>query len=210
MLKVLLVPHEPTMEWKRLVLKFATNDRVTYLKGDLRNTTDLTRVSANTASSCFILTNRHGNLREEEKRGFMRAITVQDFNPTLRIYVEAPTQAMRQRLVKVGINPTRIVCASTINTRMLANACAWEGASTLINNLLVSASIDEQRDMPSWVKEYACGLGKEIYVISIGVFAGRGFSELVRELFELHGVILLGISEDRRVVLHPGAGYVIT
>ena len=57
-LQVLLVPHEPTMEWKRLVLKFATNDRVTYLKGDLRNTTDLTRASAHTASSCFILTNR--------------------------------------------------------------------------------------------------------------------------------------------------------
>lgn len=45
---------------------------------------------------------RHGNLWEEEKRGFMRAITVQDFNPTLRIFVEAPTQRMRQRLVKVG------------------------------------------------------------------------------------------------------------
>eukprot|EP00752_Nemacystus_decipiens_P006321 g5698.t1 len=171
---VLLVPSEPTMEWKRLVLKFATNDRVTYLKGDLRNTTDLTRASAHTASSCFILTNRHGNLWEEEKRGFMRAITVQDFNPTMRIFVQAPTQEMRQRLVKV------------------------------------SASIDEQQDMPSWVKEYACGLGKEIYVVSIGAFAGRGFSDLVRELFELHGVILLGISEDRRVVLHPGAGYIIT
>ncbi|CAM9647012.1 unnamed protein product [Ectocarpus sp. 4 AP-2014] len=207
---VLLVPHEPTMEWKRLVLKFAANDRVTYLKGDLRSTDDLARVSADTASSCFILTNRHGNLREEEKRGFMRAITVQDFNPSLRIFVEAPTHGMKQRLVKVGINPSRIVCASTVNTRMLANACAWEGASTLINNLLVSASIDEQQDMPAWVKEYASGLGKEIYVVSIGAFAGRGFSELVRELFEQHGVILLGISEDRRVVLHPGAGYVIT
>lgn len=56
--QVLLVPHEPTMEWKRLVLKFATNDRVTYLTGDLRNTTDLTRARAHTASSCFILTNR--------------------------------------------------------------------------------------------------------------------------------------------------------
>ncbi|CAM9568449.1 unnamed protein product, partial [Ectocarpus sp. 12 AP-2014] len=196
--------------WKRLVLKFAANDRVTYLKGDLRSTDDLARVSADTASSCFILTNRHGNLREEEKRGFMRAITVQDFNPSLRIFVEAPTHGMKQRLVKVGINPSRIVCASTVNTRMLANACAWEGASTLINNLLVSASIDEQQDMPAWVKEYASGLGKEIYVVSIGAFAGRGFSELVRELFEQHGVILLGISEDRRVVLHPGAGYVIT
>lgn len=31
----------------------------------------------------------------------MRAITVQDFNPTLRIFVQAPTQEMRQRLVKV-------------------------------------------------------------------------------------------------------------
>lgn len=51
---------------------------------------------------------------------------------------------------------------------------------------------------------------EEIYVVSIGAFAGRGFSELVRELFEQHGVILLGISEDRRVVLHPGAGYCIT
>ncbi|CAB1121185.1 unnamed protein product [Ectocarpus sp. CCAP 1310/34] len=171
---VLLVPHEPTMEWKRLVLKFAANDRVTYLKGDLRSTDDLARVSADTASSCFILTNRHGNLREEEKRGFMRAITVQDFNPSLRIFVEAPTHGMKQRLVKV------------------------------------SASIDEQQDMPAWVKEYASGLGKEIYVVSIGAFAGRGFSELVRELFEQHGVILLGISEDRRVVLHPGACYVIT
>ncbi|CAN0343475.1 unnamed protein product [Ectocarpus sp. 12 AP-2014] len=129
------------MEWKRLVLKFAANDRVTYLKGDLRSTDDLARVSADTASSCFILTNRyqHGNLREEEKRGFMRAITVQDFNPSLRIFVEAPTHGMKQRLV--GINPSRIVCASTVNTRMLANACAWEGASTLINNLLVSRPI---------------------------------------------------------------------
>lgn len=53
------MPHEPTMEWKRLVLKFAANDRVTYLKGDLRSTDDLARVSADTASSCFILTNRY-------------------------------------------------------------------------------------------------------------------------------------------------------
>lgn len=42
----------------------------------------------------------------------MRAITVQDFNPTLRIFVEAPTQRMRQRLVKVGVTiPQRLMCA---------------------------------------------------------------------------------------------------
>eukprot|EP00904_Undaria_pinnatifida_P008766 jgi/Undpi1/5019/HiC_scaffold_19.g08371.m1 len=207
---VLLVPHEPTMEWKRLVLKFAANDRVTYLKGDICNSVDLHRVSAHTASSCFILSNRHGNLKEEEKRGFMRAISLQDFNPNIHIFVAALTVEMRQRLVKVGINPKRIVCTSTMNTRLLANACMWEGASTLVNNLLISASIDEQRDVPAWVKEYACGLGKEIYVVSIGAFAGRGFSELVQQMFEQYGVIMLGISEDDRVVLHPGAGFIIS
>lgn len=46
------------MGWKRVVLKFAANDRVTYLKGDLRSTSDLERVSAHTASTCFILSNR--------------------------------------------------------------------------------------------------------------------------------------------------------
>lgn len=56
----------------------------------------------------LFLTTRQGNLREEEKRGFMRAITVQGFNPTLRIFVEAPTVEMRKRLVKV--TPTSAVC----------------------------------------------------------------------------------------------------
>lgn len=56
--QVLLVPQDPTVDWKRLVLKFAANDRVTYLKGDLRSTADLNRISAHKASSCFILSNR--------------------------------------------------------------------------------------------------------------------------------------------------------
>lgn len=55
---MLLVPSEPTTEWKRLVLRFTANDRVTYLKGDLRSINDLQRVSTQTASSCFILCNR--------------------------------------------------------------------------------------------------------------------------------------------------------
>lgn len=45
--------------------------------------------------------------------------------------------------------------------------------------------------------------------MSIGAFAGRGFSEVVMELFRQHGVVLLGISEDHAFVLHPGASYTI-
>lgn len=45
--------------------------------------------------------------------------------------------------------------------------------------------------------------------MSIGAFAGRGFSEVVMELFRQHGVVLLGISEDHAFVLHPGAIYTI-
>lgn len=46
-------------------------------------------------------------------------------------------------------------------------------------------------------------------MVPIGAFYGRGFSALVRELFKQDGVVLLGTSEDRRVVLHPGAGYIV-
>ena len=49
------------------------------------------------------LTPRHGNLKEEEKRGFMRAISLQDFNPNIHIFVAALTVEMRQRLVKVSV-----------------------------------------------------------------------------------------------------------
>lgn len=45
---------------------------------------------------------RHGNLKEEEKRGFMRAIAVQDYNPSIRIFVEALTVGMKNRLIKVN------------------------------------------------------------------------------------------------------------
>lgn len=44
---------------------------------------------------------RHGNRREEEKRSFMRAISLQDFSPSIHIFVAALTVEMRQRLVKV-------------------------------------------------------------------------------------------------------------
>lgn len=47
---------------------------------------------------------RYGNLEEEEKRGFMGAINVQDFNPNIRIFVQALTVGMRQRLIKVDIH----------------------------------------------------------------------------------------------------------
>lgn len=69
---------------------------------------------------------RHGNLREEEKRGFMRAITVQDFNPALRIFVQAPTQEMRQRLVKVREHLSQVL-ASKLDARYFAAVCSPTG-----------------------------------------------------------------------------------
>lgn len=74
----------------------------------------------------FQSTLRHGNLREEEKRGFMQAITVQDFNPALRIFVQAPTQEMRKRLVKVRKTLTRRpFLESKGNMSWPPFACRW-------------------------------------------------------------------------------------
>lgn len=56
----------------------------------------------------------------------MRAITVQDFNPALRIFVQAPTQEMRQRLVKVREHLSQVL-ASKLDAHYFAPVCSPTG-----------------------------------------------------------------------------------
>lgn len=66
----------------------------------------------------FTRCRRYGNPEEEEKRGFMGAINVQDFNPNIRIFVQALTVGMRQRLIKVDTHTTE-GCVSVLNVARL-------------------------------------------------------------------------------------------
>ncbi len=68
-----------------------------------RYCTDLARVRADTAAAMFILSDQHSaDIRDIEKRTFMRAITAQDYNPTLKIFVQALSTRSVLRLRKVG------------------------------------------------------------------------------------------------------------
>jgi hypothetical protein len=207
----MLVPGEPDNEWKSLLLNYSNNERVTYIRGDPRNGADLHRVRADSAAAIFILSDRNAtDVRDSEKSTFMRAITVQDYSPGVQIFVQALSLRSYQRLATVGIPPRRIVCTSNIKTRMLATGCLWEGAATLISNLLVSASDEGNGQLPAWMRDYVSGMGKEIYPLCVGTnFHGLIYSTVAAELFARHGVLLMGISRGSRVDLHPGAGYVI-
>ena len=56
---VLLVPAEPTAAMSELIVRYAKERQMTYLKGDLLSTDDLMRANVDSASGCFILTDQH-------------------------------------------------------------------------------------------------------------------------------------------------------
>jgi hypothetical protein len=50
----------------------------------------------------------------------------------------------KDRLVRVGLTAAHIVCISDTKTLFLANTLLWDGAATLVRNLLVSSTSAEQ------------------------------------------------------------------
>jgi hypothetical protein len=86
---VMLVNAEPDHSWKSLVLQYSKNERAVFLYGDLRNDVDAARVCIDRAAAVFILTDRNSpDLREAEKRTFMRALSARHGNPSAPIFVQ--------------------------------------------------------------------------------------------------------------------------
>ncbi|CAM9194202.1 unnamed protein product, partial [Chrysoparadoxa australica] len=142
--------------------------------GDPRSSADLARCAADSARAMFILSNRYTvDAREAEKTAFLAALTARDFNIDLPIYAQALTVASAEQLNKVGIPYSRLVCPSDIKAKMLATSVMWEGTSTFISNLLLSTSLDESLELDEWEKEYAAGMGKEVYVCDLGAYEGQ-------------------------------------
>ncbi|KAG5180104.1 hypothetical protein JKP88DRAFT_324679 [Tribonema minus] len=241
---VLLVPAEPDHEWKSLVLQFSKNERALFLHGDLRNEADAQRAALDRAAAVFILTDRNSvDLREAEKRTFMRALSARHANPHAPVYVQAEERTVmralsarhanpsatvyvqvmgrrtkerlvkvmgrrtKERLVKVGLSAARIVCITDTKTLLLANTLLWDGAATLVRNLLVSSG-DGGGDGTSpqgdtWRAEYTVGQGKEMYTVALPDFGGAAVSAVACELYCRHGVLLLGLCRRDRVLMGP-------
>jgi len=206
---VLLVPGEPSLQWKELLLQYSAKGRVTYIKGDLMNRRDLHRVMAECASACFILTDRNtGSTKEQDSVTFLRTLAAQSFNPQLRLFVQVIEPEIVRHLTAIGVNPNRIVCCNEVKLGLLAHAVLMKGFATLLYNLVASTSLSEEAFSEPWERDYGHGMAKEVYRVPIGkAFAGKSFSYLCLSFFQEHDIVLFGISSGSHIFLHPGSDY---
>ena len=107
-----------------------------------------------------------------------------------------------------------MICLDEIKMNLLGKSCICPGFSTVICNLMISASAAQGTEFEPWFQEYVSGCGQEIYCTNISPqLAGKFFSQAVLLLYRECNCLLFAIEiVDKegfsRVVLNP-ATYVI-
>ena len=107
-----------------------------------------------------------------------------------------------------------MICLDEIKMNLLGKSCICPGFSTVICNLMISASAPGGTAFEEWFQEYMSGCGQEIYCTNISPkLAGKSFSEVVLLLYRERGCLLFAIEivdskGFSRVVLNPAA-YII-
>ena len=68
----------------------------------------------------------------------------------------------------------QVICLDEIKMNLLGKSCICPGFSTMICNLMISASASRANNCGAWFKEYVSGCGQEIYCTDISsVLAGK-------------------------------------
>lgn len=81
---------------------------------------------------------------------------------------------------------------------LLAKSCFCPGIISLLRNLIVSAGeIECENYSKEWMKEYADGMGHEIYRTDLSYkFEGKSFSDIASIIYDEYKGILFAIEFD--------------
>jgi potassium large conductance calcium-activated channel subfamily M alpha protein 1 len=181
---VIFGPEEPTDEVQNLLLDPTYEARVSYIRGSVMQRGDLQRVAADEAEACFVLSNSNAeNQALEDRATAVRTLVVKNFNPDLKVFVhilggEALYQVQQSEV-------SEAVSIREWKTRLMAQSCLTIGFSTLVHNLLKSATVPDLDMLDPWVQEYASGAGLEIYSIGVpSCMDGLSFSAVAKIVYD--------------------------
>jgi len=217
---VILCPCEPDLQWGSLLLQYASQDKITFLRGDAQAVADLRRAHVKSALAAFVLSDRHAaDTQLDDTTTLLRVLTVLDAQPRLKIFAQVIHKRSRERVLSLGLQPRNVICTGELKMMMLASACQWHGWPLMVSNLLSSTPVDiEVGDNshapppggPEVWAEYVDGLGKEVYKVSpMGqLYRGQPFPKVAKALFAEHQAVLFAVSRGGQVLLNPGRGFI--
>ena len=194
--------------------------RTCFLEGSVLVDSDLKRADVIRCICTFIFCDKAAsNSYEEDCTTIMRAITIKKYvslhtaGSDANIVLQLCNSVHRHHLAvsACGASNCQIICLDEIKMNLLGKSCICPGFSTVICNLMISASAPRGSQFEDWFMEYTSGCGQEIYCTNISPrLAGKAFSDVATMLYLELSCLLFAIEivdskGFSRVVLNPAA-----
>ena len=158
--KVLFLhPSEPDCTMKAILKKHTQS--VSYFKGCVLNSEDMSRVNMDAASAAIILSPSYSkNPESEDESNLMRIISIKNAYRHIKIIAQVfQLQSIQQVLSLAYWDSSKdtIVCKNKLKFGLMAQNCLCPGISTLLSNLVYPISSSDLVANLSWQLEYCKG-----------------------------------------------------
>jgi hypothetical protein len=210
---VVLAPDKPDAFMNELLLKYSPGDRLRFIKGDARVHDDLSKAKVDTATACFILSDREAvDSNQEDATSVLRAMSIRAFDMNTTLYVQLIEPENKRYLVQAGIVKTHIVCINELEMKLTAQTCQCTGFAAFLTNLVSSSTFPTEDLARPWHKEYWSGLSNEIYRITLSSrFDGLTLAACAKEIYHQHHALFFAVKplDGENVFLFPGSAYTL-
>jgi len=185
---------------------------ITLLCGNPFKISDLRRCECEVASQVLIVANAlpEGSLEHEDDENIMRALSLKSGFPETPFRLMLLSAKSLDKALSMGIRPQRCFAMNTMTSKLFWQSCRCDGWSAVISNLMISHDVDmletKAKSGPSWVKNYVLGMQQELHgLLPAPEFHNKPCYEMVLKVFEEHGVCIVGIQVEGKVVISSQA-----
>jgi hypothetical protein len=220
---------------KQLLVNPQYRVRVDVLKGDLFVKENVKRANVSTAEAVFLVAPKHKQLTQihhTDAQAILIALNLKTYNPNLEVFIQVVSHEHKLTALSRGLK--HVICVQELKLRLLAQNILYPGFSTLVSNLIYSASTTTNTTTwkyNPWLHEYDKGLEYIFYTDQdLTPFVGMTFVDVALYLYRHCHVTLLGVKtrqqsdnndteppqslpnqEDTNVqlLLNPGKTYVL-
>jgi len=156
---------EPNDDIKDFLVNSAYGKNCQYVIGSALSIEDLHRVEANNARAVFFFCSsvaRDGEAEVDDSANILRALSITNFNPSLRCYAQVLRNEDRDILQSNDVDV--VLCADEFRSSIMARNAVCPGLSTIIENLFHTADYENDPLALPWKSDYRRGADMEIYV----------------------------------------------
>ena len=216
---VILQTTDPSVEMEGFLHNPQYELFLTYLKGNPMIDKDLKRAMVSKAKACVLLTDKYGtDSFTADHKNILTGLAIKKYvhhhtsqNMRLCMQLIKPESKVHYYSSLTMKSNDQLIVVEEFKMNLVAKSCFVPGIISMISNLIISAGDVSDGDFEEeWIKEYASGMGYEIYRTDLSFkFQGKKFSEVAAIVYnEFNGIVFgleLDVGDQTIIRLNPGS-----